>query len=214
MTINLAVNKRDKGVKTKALREEGCLPAVVYGPKQETIPLSVDRRLFDKVFKEAGESTIITLTGLDEEMEVLVQDVTFDVVKGGVTHIDFYAIESGKELTTGVPLEFVGEAPIEKTGAVVNKIIHEISVTCKPSVLPAQVEVDLAVLTAEDSQIKVADLVLPGGVKIENDTDDIVANVSAPRSEEEEEVAAEEPDMAAIETEQKGKTDEEAEEKS
>ena len=211
MTINLAVTKRGKDVKTKALRGDGCLPAVVYGPKQETLPLAVDGRLFDKVFKEAGESTIITLTGLDEEMEVLVQDVSFDVVKGGVTHIDFYAIERAKELTTNVPLEFVGEAPIEKTGAVVNKIIHEVSVTCRPSVLPSEIAVDLAVLTAEDSQIKVADLVLPSGVKIDNDADDIVANVSPPRSEEEE-ASTEAPDMDAIETEQKGKADDATEE--
>ncbi len=211
MTINLAVTKRSKNIKAKTLRQSGYLPAVVYGPKQETIALSVEGRLFGKVFKAAGESTIVTLTGFDEEMEVLVQNVTFDVVKGGITHIDFYAIEHGKELTTGVPLEFVGEAPALKTGAVVNKIIHEVNVTCRPNVLPAQIAVDLVVLTVVEDQIKVADLTLPEGVKIENDENDVIANVSPPRSEEETEAGDEEPDIAAIPVEQKGKAEATAE---
>ena len=130
MTTTLTVTQRTKDA--GALRAEGMIPAVVYGPKQEPVSIELEKFTFDKLFAEAGESTIITLQGLDEEIEVLVQDVSFNAERGGVAHVDFYAIERGKELTTNVALEFVGEAPVEKTGAMVIKAITEVVVTCRP----------------------------------------------------------------------------------
>lgn len=194
MTVSLAVEKRD------GTAGEGAVPGVVYGPKQESISLSINKQTFEKTLQEAGDSTILTLTGLDEEIEVLVHDVAFDPARGGVQHVDFYAIERGKELTTNVTLEYVGEAPVEKTGATINKVMTDIEVTCRPSVLPSQIEVDITTLTEEDSQIRVADLAIPEGVSVTPEPDDIVANVSAAREEEPEEVAGD-VDMDAIEVE-------------
>lgn len=212
MAITLEVTKRGEGESASSLRSADKLPAVVYGPKQESIALVVDHRAFEKAFKEGGESTIFNLTGLGEELEVLVHDVAFSAEKGGVIHVDFYAIERGKELTTNVPLEFVGDAPAEKAGGTVNKVLHEVEVTCRPSVLPAHITVDLSVLTDMDSQVRVADLALPEDVKVENAPEDVIANVAAQREEEPEE-AAEAPDMDAIEVEAKGKTEGEGETK-
>lgn len=203
MTIKLPVTARGE-VSADAARQNGQLPAVVYGPKQEAISLLVDRRTFEKVYEEGGEASIITLTGLGEEIEVLVQDLAFDPKRGGMIHADFYAIERGKELTTDVPLEFVGEAPVEKSGATANKILHEIEVTCRPSKLPSHIEVDLTKLDSAEAVITVADLVVPEGVTVETDAEAIVANVSAARKEESEE-AAEAVDMEAIAVEEKGK---------
>lgn len=205
MTITLSVEKRGEGGQSAdALRKAGKLPAVVYGPKQEAIALSMDARAFSKVLQEAGESTIVNLEGLDEATEVLIQDVSFNAARGGVDHVDFYAIERGKELTTNVPLEFIGEAPVEKTGATVNKILHEVEVTCRPSKLPSNIEIDLSVLDSEESSIAVSDIPAIEDVKIDTDPEAVIANVSAAREEEPEEVA-EAPDMDAIEVEQKGK---------
>ena len=205
MTVTLEVTKRDeRGKQLANLRKEGKLPAVVYGPKEESQALTLDHKIFDKVFREAGESTIITLKGLKEDTEVLVQDVAFDPVRGGVTHVDFYAIERGKELTTNVSFEFVSEAPIEKTGATVTKVMHGVDVTCRPSLLPSHIEVDLTVLTEIDSHIQIKDLDIPEGVKVEAEPDDMVATVSAAR-EEEPEPEIEAVDMDAIEVEEKGK---------
>lgn len=201
MTITLEVKKREAG----EARTEGRVPGVVYGPKQEPVSFSVDAFTFEKTLREAGESTIITLSGLDEEIEVLVHDVAFNAKRGGVEHVDFYAIERGKELTTNVALRFEGEAPVEKNGASVNHVLHDIEVTCRPSVLPSHIDVDVSVLVDEESQIRVSDLVVPEGVKIENDPEDIVVNVAAAREEEPEETEAGEVDMDAIEVEEKGK---------
>ena len=192
MTVSLEVTKRE------GKAAAGTVPGVVYGPKQDPISLAINKQTFEKTLQNAGESTIITLSGLDEEIEVLVHDVSFNAQRGGVEHVDFYAIERGKELTTNVPLEFIGEAPAEKNGATVNRILHDVEVTCRPSVLPSSIEVDLSVLVDEQSQINVSDLSVSDDVKIENDPEDVVANVAAAREEEPEE-APEAVDMDAVE---------------
>jgi len=202
--MNTTLEVQPRTGKIKAATQQGDIPAVVYGPKQESMSLAVNKQAFEKLFAEAGESTIITLTGLAESIEVLVHDVQFDPARGGVIHVDFYAIERGKELTTNAPLEFVGEAPAEKYGSVV-KALHEVEVTCRPSALPSHITVDLSVLTEVDSQILVRDLVVPEGVKIENDADAVVATIAVAREEDDE--VSEAPDMDAIEVEEKGKSD-------
>jgi len=203
MTVSLAVAKREASA--KSVREDNKLPAVIYGPKQEPIIVQMDRVAFEKTLEAAGESTIITLEGLESPIEVLIHEVAFNAARGGVEHVDFYAIERGKELTTNVALEFIGEAPIESTGAMVNKILHEVEVTCKPSKLPSHIDVNMSTLTDVDAQITVADLVVPEGVIINTEGDTIVATVAGAREEEPEEPDVTEIDMDAIEVEKKGK---------
>lgn len=204
MTITIEVTKREG----KAL--PGQLPGVVYGPKQESVALSVDKKAFDKMFAEAGESSIVTLTGLGSPIEALVQDVAFNPTRGGVNHVDFYAIEKGKEITVDVPINFIGEAPAEKLGGVLTKALHEIEVTCAPADLPKEIDVDVSVLVTFEDHIRVSDLKLPKGVKVENDLEDTIAVVVPVEEEAEEPEAA--PDMDSIEVVKKGKTEEAAEE--
>lgn len=199
MTLRLEVEKREASNNTD-LRATGKIPAVVYGPKQEPISIAVDKFQFEKLLHEAGESTIVTLAGAGDDIEVLIHDVSFDAARGGAEHADFYAIERGKELTTNVALEFVGEAPVEKTGATVNKALQDVEVTCRPSVLPSHIEVDLTKLATEEDQIHVSDLVVPEGVTINTDAEAAVATVAAARKEDLEEDAAP-VDMDAVKVE-------------
>lgn len=198
MTITLNVEKREGKPK------EGQVPAVVYGPKQEPISLCIDRQTFEKTLEEAGESSVISLEGLGDSVEVLVHDVAFNPVKGGVQHVDFYAIERGKELTTNVPLEFIGEAPATKSEGVLTKALHEVEITCRPSALPRHIEVDVSTLATFDDVIRVKDLVMPEGVKIESDLEETVVLVTPVKEEVEEPDTV---DMDSIEVEQKGKAE-------
>ncbi len=207
MTITLAVTNRDTSKKTAELRTEGQVPGVVYGPKQKGINLVVDGKLLEKVLKEAGESSIVELDGLGSKIEVLVKDVDFDPVRKAVRHVDFYAIERGKDMTVTVPLEFVGESPAEKSGiGVVTHALQEIEVTCRPSKLPQHIDVDVSKLVGAESKITVADLVIPEGVKVENDATETVAVISVIADEVEPETTA--IDMSAIAVEKKGKEEE------
>jgi len=208
MTATLEVTKREeRGKALKKLRKEGKIPGVMYGPKEDNVSITVDAFTFEKVLREAGESSIIVLEGLDEEKEVLVQAVEFDPIRGGVSHVDFYAIERGKELTVNVPIEFEGEAPALKLGGNLMKALHDVEVTCLPRDLPKHFVVDTTVLEDFESSIHVKDLKVGEGVTINNNPDDMVASVVEAVEEEEPEVP-EEVDMDSIEVEQKGKDEE------
>ena len=190
MTLSLQVTSRDEKQSTKSVRTSGLIPAVVYGPKQPSMSNTMERKAFDSLFKQAGESTIVVLQGLKNPVEVLIHDVDFSPMKGGIQHVDFYAVEAGKEITTGVTLEFVGESPVEKIGGMVSKIMHEVEVVCMPNVLPAHLTVDISILTEIDQKIHVSDLVLPKGVTVSNDHQEVIA-LSVSAGTEEEEVAVE-----------------------
>lgn len=205
MTFSLPVEIREeRGKKLGKLRDAGKLPAIMYGPKEEATLLSLDRIAFEKLFKQTGESSVITLTGLSKPKEVLVHDVAFDARRGGITHVDFYAIEAGKEITVHVPLEFEGEAPAVKLGGTLTKVLHEIEVTCVPSNLPQHITVDTSSLIDFEARIHVKDLQIPKGVTVENDLEDIVALVQPVEEDSGESAVL---DMSAIEVEKKGKTE-------
>jgi len=207
MTITLAVTARDESAKTGVMRKNGEVPAVVYGTKQEPISITLSGKEFEKVRKEAGESTIVELSGLEKPVEVLIKSIDFHPVKQQVTHVDFYAFEVGKEMTTHVALEFIGEAPVEESKVgFVTKVLHEIEVTCLPSSLPSHIDVDISGLVDVEDKIHISDLKAPAGVVFEGDPEDPIAVVSAAKTTtDDEDEAATEIDMDAIEVEEKGK---------
>jgi large subunit ribosomal protein L25 len=205
MTFTLTAEPRTvQGKKLAELRNAGKLPAVMYGPKESATPITLDRVTFEKLFKQTGESSVIVIEGLGSPKEVLVHDVAFDALRGGVIHVDFYALEAGKEITVDVPLTFVGEAPALKLGGNLTKVLHEVEVTCTPNNLPKEFVVDVSVLDDFEKQIHVSDLVAPKGVVIENDGEEVIALVQAVAEEKETEATI---DMSAIEVEKKGKAE-------
>ncbi len=201
----LAVEKREAG-SADALRKKGKVPAVFYGPKEESTPIAVDRKTFEKVFRTAGESSVIILEGVGEPKEVLVHDVSRNPVTEAFEHIDFYVIEKGKKLRVDVPLVFTGEAPaVKNLGGTLMKVMHEVEVEAMPKDLPHEITVDVSSLETFDSTIAIKDIPLPAGVVILNEADETVAAVSKPKEEIEEPVAT--IDMDAIEVEKKGKAE-------
>ena len=209
MTVTLPVEIRSKEKSDKNVKLSEFISAVVYGPKFPTTPIRLNRNEFEKTFKVAGESTIIELQGLQSPVEVLIKDVVFAPVKGGIVHVDFYALEMGKEMTTDVPLHFVNESPAEKLGAVVNKVMHEVEIVCKPNNLPAFIEVDLSKLVNAEDKLHISDIVTPKGVRITQDANDVVAIAEIIKEEIEPEVA---PVAAAdVPVEKKGKDEESVE---
>ena len=187
------------------LRSAGIVPAVVYGPKQEATSIKIDSNEFEKVYKNAGESTIIDLQIGDESHNVLIHVVDRDPVRNTIQHVDFYAIERGKKLTVSVELVFEGVSPAEKQGGVLVKVMHEIEVEAMPRHLPGELKVDISSLTDFDKQIHAKDILLPEGVEIKIDPEEVVALVKPPKEEDVDE-PVEGPDMDSIEVESKGQT--------
>ncbi len=174
MTVTLPIEAR---VTTKqgVIDLKNHIPGIVYGPQQTPVPIVVNRKEFEKIFKVAGESTVIELSGLPKPVSVLVKDVSFAPTKGGIVHVDFYALEKGKEIVTHVPLHFVGEAPVTKLGGVVNKVLHEVTVSCQATDLPAHIDVDLSSLANAEARLTIADIATPSGVRIVGLAEEVVA---------------------------------------
>ncbi len=202
--LTLAITKREKTGKTARHYDEGYIPAVFYGPKEASTPVSLSKSDFLRVWREVGESSVISLTGVNDAKEVLIHDVDIDPVGGGVRHVDFYVIEKGKKIEVEVPLVFTGEAPaVKELGGALVKVLHEILIEAMPKDLPQEISVDVTGLVNFESRLSVGDLALPSGVSTLLKEDEIVALVTEVK--EEEEVLTDTPDLDSIEVEEKGK---------
>jgi len=206
--LKLKAEKRDPKDSLQYSREKGLLPAVFYGAKEESTPISIDFIEFKKLWKEAGESTVIELDTPKGELSVLIHEVALHPVSNEPVHIDFYTIEKGKLLEVSVPLEFVGISPaVKNLNGTLVKVIHELDIEVLPKDLPQNIEVDISSLETLDDVITVKDIKLLEGVKSRINEEEVVASVAAQKEEEEEPVV--DVDMDSIEVEEKGKKDEE-----
>lgn len=172
------------------------------------MPISVPLVDFIKVWKEAGETSVVTLKGEEGEHEALIHDIDFDPVTETPRHADFYVFEKGHKLEVDVPIEFEGVSPaVKDLGGILIKVLYEIKVEAMPKDLPREIKVDISSLVNFESQILASDLKLPAGVELKESPEEVVALVSEPK-EEKEEVPV---DLSAIEVEKKGKKEEEGE---
>lgn len=203
--LTLTVEKRaEGGASGPALRRAGSIPAVVYGAHQTSTPVTIEARAFEKVLREAGEATIVSLTGLGAELPTLIHEVDRDPLTSRPRHVDFYAVTKGEKVEVAIPLVFIGVSSAVEAGANLVKVMHEVEVKADPMNLPHHIEVDLSMLKAINDQIRVIDLTLPSGVELMSEPEDVVALVQEV-VEEKEEVVAEAADIASIEVEKKGK---------
>jgi len=186
-TLELKSKKRTLlGKKVKSLRREGILPAVVYGGKEGSVPIELYLKEFSKVFKTAGETTLIKLLVGEMAKNVLIHDVSRDPITEEINHVDFYEVKMDEKITTKVPLIFIGDAPaVIDLGGVLIKAMQELEVRALPSDLPHQIEIDISQLKTFDDNILVKDIKLPKNVEILENLETSVATVTPPRSEAE-----------------------------
>ncbi len=188
--ISISAKIRDVfGKKVKALREQGILPAILYGQKDKETALALDLKEFKKIFQSAGESSLIALDieGRKEKNMVMIHDVAFDPLTGEPIHTDFYQPDLTEKIEVKVPLVFEGESlAIKELGGTLVKNIHELEVKALPQNLPHAIIVDVSVLNTFEDRVLVKDLVAPEGVEILKDPDEIVVMVDEPQKAEEE----------------------------
>lgn len=189
-------------------RNEGFVPAIVYGKGFDNIQIALEKISFMKLFREAGTSNLIDLV-VDggKNIKTLIHDVQFDPIKSDILHVDFYKVNMKEKIHAEVPLKFVGDsiAVIDKEGSLITSK-DSIEVECLPADLIPELEVDISVLDDFEKNIKISDLKLPEGIEIQDDPEEIIAHVEEPRSEQElEELETEVvEDVSAIEVENKG----------
>jgi len=175
------------GKQNNKLRKTGALPAVLYGPKQEAVNLEVAAKEFEKVYRKAGENTLVSLAIEGQgQKKVLIHEVAKHYMKNEPTHVDFYEVDLSRKIHAKIPVVFEGVAPaIKEHGGVLVKNLPEIEVEALPTDLPHDIKVDIGKLVTFEDVIRVSDLRLPGDVKILSGAEDVIALVQAPRSEAE-----------------------------
>jgi large subunit ribosomal protein L25 len=212
MTFKLSANVRtEKGEK---VRSKSVIPAVIYGAGSDSVSLTLDYESFAKLFKEAGEASLVDLViGDKNEGKVLIHDIQYDPISDRINHVDLRRIDMNKEMTATVELRFINESPaIKEQGGTLVHNIDEVEVKCLPKDLVSHIDVDLSVLKNFDVVIKVGDLNIPNGITITSPHIEDLVVKAAPALTEEEIKAMEEAtktaDLSAIEVAGKKKEEE------
>ncbi len=214
--MELKVQKREVlGRQVSGLRKKGFIPAELYGKGVTNLHLVVPAKDFKKVFKQAGESTIINIEFEGKKYPSLVHDLSYDRLSNEIASIDFYKVNMAEKIKVKVPMEFVGIAPAikEKSGILV-KALHEIEIESLPIDIPHDIKVNLVKLVDIGQSIYIKDLDIPKNVKIFVGPDTVVATITAQMTEEEElamqQAGAAKVEEVKVETEEK-KADRDAE---
>lgn len=186
--LSAKVRENKKGIMGK-IRESGRIPAVVYGHKVKNVLIDIDEKEFQKVFKSAGESSLLELEieGEKEKRPVLVHEIQRDSVSDKLIHIDFFQASLKEEVEVKVPLVLEGiSLAVKDLGGTLVKNISELEIKALPQNLPHEIKVSIAGLNTFEDHILVKDLILPKDVKTSLKPDEIVVSVAAPAKVEEE----------------------------
>ncbi len=201
--ITMDASIRDKAGKGAArkMRQQGRIPAVLYGPKIDSVALSVNEQDFNRMlFKTKGEQVIFTLNLADDsngarEQLALIKAIQRHPVNDKVRHIDFYAISVDEKIKIEVPVTPIGKAKgVEVNGGVLELIQRTVTISCLPLAIPKEIELDISDLDIGDA-LHVRDLTPPEGVEFIDPPDTTLLTVvgaAAPVVEEEEEEEEEE----------------------
>ncbi len=165
--------------------ETGMIKAVVYGPGVKNASIVVEEKEFIKVFRKAGESSLVELVIDKEKRPVLVHEIQKNPVSDKIIHIDFYQADLTEEVQVAVPLVFEGVALAEKDlGGTLNKNMLELEVKALPQNLPQQIKVDISKLNTFEDHILVKDLAIPANVTVIKGGDEVVCAVLPPQDVE------------------------------
>ena len=214
--VNIVVHKRDvTGTRaSKRLRKDGLIPGVIYGHGKDAVLIAVEPHVLREALTTgAGTHAVLNVTfeGQKRGHKAIVKEMTLDRVKSNVIHVDLQEIRLDETIETTVAVHFEGEAKGVKAGGMLDESTREVTVKGIVTAIPEHLVVDISHLEI-GSTLKVADLQVPEGIEIQDDPEDVLCSVLAPRKavegEEGEEAAEAE---AAAEPELVGKKEEEAE---
>lgn len=211
--LELEVSRREdsgKGVARK-LRQQGRVPAVVYGGHKEPVSISVDQKSVSELVRKSEHGVrsifLLKMSGSDQSRHAMIKDIQMNPISRKMSHIDFVRVVMDEVVRVTIPVHVTGTAIAVKNGeGVLDFQSRELHVECLPGSIPDEFVVDVTELKLHDV-VRVSDLARPEGVEILDDPDRIVVSVSAMRAEAVTETA----DEAVAEPEliKKGKPEEE-----
>lgn len=211
--LNLSAQLRQETGKNKQIRKQGLIPAILYGHRVKNLLLAVEANQFAKVYRQAGESSLIKLKIDGKERVVLIYQVARQPVTDQPIHIDFYQVKMDEPITTEVPLVFIGQsAAVKELNGVLVKNLQSLEIKALPADLPHEIEVDISCLKNFDDNVYIKDLKLPKGVESEVQPEEVVVSVIPPRTQAELEKLEEAPEESVEEVQVEGEEPAAAEE--
>lgn len=204
------------GKHVKTMRREGKLPAVVYGKKIGSLPITLDYREVSRLLDRISPSTLVVVNIDGEKHYALVREKQRTPILGTIRHVDFLAVSLTDTVRTAVNIKLVGEAPaVETYLAILVTSLEQLEVECLPGDLIDSIEVDISGLKEIGDSITVRDVILPKGVEVLNELEETVVVVTPQTAEEEiEEEEVEEVEEGEPEVIERGRREEEGEEAS
>jgi large subunit ribosomal protein L25 len=169
-----------------ALRTAGKIPAVVYGPGVDAIPIELDAKTTVQVLNSLTGSTLVRLEVDKKSYSVLLRDMQRDSIRRTILHVDFYAVPTDRAIRVRVPLQFTGEsAAVRDFSGILVHPITDLEVECLPKDLVSGITVDLSPIEKIGDSIAIKGIVLPPGIKVLMDPEETVVTVTAQMAEEE-----------------------------
>lgn len=163
MSVSLEVSKREvrpRSLRNK-LRHEGKIPAVVNGYQIESTAISLDSAEIEKVLRQHGLNTVLTMSIDDKKVNTLIHNYTTDTFTSKLTHIEFLSVNMNEVTEVEAEVVLVGEAAGVRAGGVLTQTLYSVTVAATPDKLPENVEVDVTDLEIGQS-LSVADLKVDG----------------------------------------------------
>jgi large subunit ribosomal protein L25 len=131
-------------VATKAVRDAGAVPCVIYGGSQ-AVHFSAEEKAFKSLIYTPNAHTVVIDLG-SKKFNAILQDVQVHPVSDKLLHIDFFEIKDDKEIMMEVPVKIVGTSPGVLLGGVLNLNQRRLKVKALPKNLPDFVEADISEL--------------------------------------------------------------------
>lgn len=185
--VRLEAQKRETAGKgaARGMRRAGHIPGVLYGRKNEVIPIRIDTRGFQDFLQNYGENAFINLEIADHGTEnVMVKEIQRDPVSNQLLHTDLLRIAMDEPITAAATIVLVGAAPGIQEGGILEFPHRQLTLHCLPTLLPEEIEVDISGLDIDD-RISVEDISLPEDIEILDDPHTRIVAVVPPRIEEE-----------------------------
>ncbi len=189
----------------RALRREGMVPAILYGPRTEPSMLTLKAYDLELVMKKGGLGRTVFSLVVDEgttSRPVMIKEMQRHPLNKAVLHVDLYEVSMDRKIRVRVPVIVTGKAVGVENGGVLQIIRRELEVYCLPNEIPDNVTIDVTSLDIGNA-VHVEDISLPGNVEIPHETNFTVLTVSATRREMEAGAEAAEGEAATAEGEAK-----------
>lgn len=168
---------------TRRLRRENKIPGVLYGLGDEPVSVAVAYgELRAALSTDAGLNQLISLDMGDDKALSLVKELQRHPVRDEVIHVDFLRVDPNQELSVEVPIILEGDArKVTDESGMVDQTLFALEVLATPTTIPNELTVDISDLEINES-VRVADIVLPAGVRTEVDPEEAVAVGTVTRS--------------------------------